>query len=208
MTHETWRAGWIAALLVAVASITAEADIYRGCTGILSLGVVSGTGKVGSHTHLQLDAFEGRGACKNRLQANTCRTRAKDNIFRCANDVWNQRWNLVGDPNDGRPDEGLPDSCLGRATGAKGLGPFKENPHGQFFDIKHAIEHAGCCRMQPEARSLHLMLTVNSGGDKGCGNDRSPYGGYREQRILEDNYMVDCERARARGMCAVRSSPR
>jgi hypothetical protein len=136
------------------------------------------------------------------------RVRAKDNVFRCANDLWAVRWNLIGDPNDGNWDGGLPLSCQGRATGAKDVGPFKRNQFGQYFDIKYAIEYTACCEMQPNAKSLQLSFGVSSGGDKGCGNDRSPYGGYREHRTLESNYVVDCERARAQGMCAVRTNPK
>lgn len=196
-----------AALLIPIVSVPAAADIYRGCTGVVDVTVVGGAGmdSSGSTTKL-LDNFEGRGQCNNTAQANTCRVRAKDNVFRCANDLWAARWTLIGDPNDSHPDEGIPLSCQGRATGAKGLGPFRENPFGQFFDIKHAIEHAACCELKPTASGLNLSIRVQSVGDKGCGNDRTPFGGYREQRTLESNYVVDCQQFRDQGMCAVRTS--
>jgi hypothetical protein len=136
-------------------------------------------------------------------QANTCRVRAKDNLFRCANDLWAARWSLIGDASDGRPDGGLPLSCQGRATGGKGVGPYREIPFGQFFDIKYAIEHAACCELQPTASSLNLRIDVSSVGDKGCGNDQA-FGSYRESRVLEGNYIADCQRLRAQGMCAGR----
>lgn len=199
--------GFIAAAFIAItaASAPARADIYRGCTGLIGIAVTGGKGVDASRgTTKTLDQFEGRGQCENKTQANTCRKRAMDNIFRCANDLWAIRWNLIGDPNDGRPDMGLPLSCQGRATGAKGLGPFHENPFGELFDIKHAIEHAACCELQPTASSLNIGLFVSSVGDKGCGKDFSGYSMYREQRALESNYVADCESLRARGMCAVR----
>lgn len=190
-------------LCLVVFCIPVKADIYRGCTGIFSLYIAEGYKS--DYRNKQIDIFEGRGACKNKLEANTCRIRAKDNIFRCATDLWNRRWNLIGNPKDEHADLGLPDSCLGRATGAKDLGPFRENPFGQYFDIKYHMEYTACCEMQPNTEDLRLSLTVHSGGDKGCGKDRSPYGGYREHRVLEDNYKVNCKNAIAHGMCAKRT---
>lgn len=186
------------ALLMPIVSAPAAADIYRGCTGVVEVTVVSvaGMDSAGATTKT-LDVFEGRGQCNNTAQANTCRVRAKDNVFRCANDLWAARWTLIGDPNDSNPDGGIPLSCQGRATGAKGLGPFRENPFGQFFDVKHAIEHAACCEMRPAASSLSLSIGVSSLGDTGCGNER---------RALESNYVVDCQRLRTQGMCAVRTN--
>ena len=201
--------GFIAAafVLIAAASTPARADIYRGCGGFFVIGITGGNGVDSSRgTTATLDNFEGRGQCKNKTQANTCRKRAMDNIFRCANDLWAIRWNLIGDPNDGNPDMGLPLSCQGRATGAKDVGPFHKNPFGKLFDIKHAIEYSACCQLQPTASSLNIGLYVNSVGDKGCGKDFSGYSQYREQRMLEGNYVADCASLRASGMCAVRTN--
>ena len=201
--------GFIAAvfILIAAASTPALADIYRGCGGYFVIGITGGSGVDSSRgTSKTLDNFEGRGKCKYKTQANTCRKRAMDNIFRCANDLWAIRWNLIGDPNDGNPDMGLPVSCQGRATGAKNVGPFHENPFGKFFDIKHAIEYAACCQLQPTASSLNIGLYVNSVGDKGCGKNSTGYGSYSEQRMLEGNYVADCASLRAQGMCAVRTN--
>ncbi len=197
---------FIVAALIAM-TMPARADIYRGCTGFINIAITGGEGVEASRgTTKMLDEFEGRGQCDNTTQANTCRKRAMDNVFRCANDLWAARWNLIGDPNDGRPDGGLPVSCQGRATGAKNVGPFHENPFGQFFDIKHAIEHTACCQLQPAAKTLNIGVFVNSVGDKGCGKNATGYGGYSEQRILEGNYVADCESLRASGMCAVRTN--
>ena len=201
-----WDAVFVltAALLFPLLSAPADADIYRGCTGVLDMTVIGGAGVDGVTTK-RLDVFEGRGQCNNTAQANTCRVRAKDNVFRCANDSWAARWTLIGDPNDSHPDGGIPLSCQGRATGGKGLGPFRENPFGQFFDIKHAIEHTACCELQPTASALNLSIGVSSVGDKGCGNNEA-FGAYRERRTLESNYVVDCQRLRTEGMCAVRTN--
>jgi hypothetical protein len=201
--------GFIAAafIVTAVLSTPARADIYRGCTGFIGIAVTGGLGVDSSRgTTKTLDEFEGRGQCANKTQANTCRKRAMDNVFRCANDLWAIRWNLIGDPNDGHADMGLPLSCQGRATGAKGLGPFHENPFGKFFDIKHAIEYAACCQLQPTASSLNVGVFVSTVGDRGCGKNATGYGSYSEQRTLEGNYVADCESLRAQGMCAVRTN--
>ncbi len=196
------------ALFILLGAPTANADITRGCTGILSLYISSGEGLDNSRArNMQIDVFDGIGACKNRTQANTCRARAKDNVFRCANDLWNIRWNLIGDPKDSHADLGIPLSCQARGgTGAKNLGPFHKNKFGKYFDIKHAIEYNSCCKMQPGAKKFVVSLTVHSGGDKGCGNDRSPYGGYREHRTLESNYQVNCKQLIKQGMCAKRTN--
>jgi hypothetical protein len=192
------------ALFILLLSVPAEADIYRGCTGVLDMTVIGGAG-VDKVTSKRLDHFEGRGQCNNTAQANTCRVRAKDNVFRCAKDFWAARWTLIGDPNDSHLDEGLPLSCQGRATGGKGIGPFRENRFGQFFDIKHAIEHAACCEVEPTASSLNVSISVSSSGDRGCGSNKGELGGYNERRTLESNYVVDCQGLRAQGMCAVRT---
>lgn len=201
--------GFIAAafILIAAASTPARADIYRGCAGFLGIAVTGGQGVDSSRgTTKTLDEFEGRGQCNNTTQANTCRKRAMDNVFRCANDLWAMRWNLIGDPNDGHADMGIPVSCQGRATGAKNVGPFHKNPFGKLFDIKHAIEYAACCQLQPTAGSLNVGLFVSTVGDRGCGKNATGYGSYSEQRTLESNYVADCASLRASGMCAVRTN--
>ena len=204
---KTWKTLVVlgAALPITIVAVPADTDIYRGCAGSFRIAVVGGAGVDTSRRTQLLDEFEGRGQCNNTAQANTCRVRAKDNVFRCANDLWAARWTLIGDPNDGNPDGGLPLSCQGRATGAKGVGPFRENPFGQFFDVKYAIEHAACCVLQPTASLLNLSIDVSTVGDKGCGNDKA-FGAFREQRTLEGNYVADCQQLRAQGICAVRRS--
>jgi len=193
-----------AAFFVGLTPGTAQADITRGCQGIFWVNVVGGDNINQANTYRQFDTFEGRGACKNKAQANTCRARAKDNVFRCATDLWNARWSLIGNPNDEHPDGGLPEICQGRTTGAKNVGPFKKNSFGQYFDIKHAIEYEGCCVLQPKSNSLQLSVSVTSTGDNGCGSKkRTKYGtSYQDNRTLESNYKVNCKQLRKNGICA------
>ena len=194
------------AIFVLIAPVPAEADITRGCQGSFDIRVIGGDITAPSNTRKKLDLFEARGACKNTAQANTCRSRAKDNVFRCANELWDRRWNLIGDPKDGNADLGLPDICLGRTTGAKKVGPFKENKHGQHFDIKYTIEYNTCCVLQPRSEDLDVKVTVSSFGDKGCGKTKSSMGNtWSEWRTLEPSYGVNCKSLRKQGMCAKRT---
>lgn len=180
----------------AVSVVNSHADITRGCRGTLSIHTYGVEGKkTNSYTKI-IDTFDGRGACKNATQANTCRKRAKDNIFRCADELWENRWNLIGDPNI-NPNVQLPYICAGRSTGVLHLGPFKTNPFGQHFDIKHEIEYEACCQLQPKADSMKIKLTVHSQGDKGCGAHKDlkhqPWG---ETRTLINDYYADCKKLR------------
>ena len=180
-----------------------HADITRGCAASFSINVhnVKGT-QTNKHTKL-FDKFEARGACKNKAQANTCRKRAKDNVFRCANELWDSRWNLIGDPNDNNADLGLPSICTGRSTGAKGIGPYRKNQFGQVFDIKNEIEYQACCVLQPKADSLDIKLTVHSQGDNGCGayRDPLPKSPWGETRTLIGDYHANCKQLRVRRLC-------
>lgn len=180
----------------------ANADITRGCEGKFLMTIV---GKKGENAKNNLDTFEGRGACKNKTQANTCRKRAMDNIFRCANDIWDNRWYLIGDPKDNNTDMVLPAICRGDTTGARKVA-FKTNPHGRGTDIKYAMEYYACCKMQPGAGSLVLQLDVYSTGDKGCGKNHNKLGDfYWEGRTLIDDYKVNCSSVIKKGYCAVRT---
>ena len=191
-----------AALTCTIITHDARAEITRGCKGTLFIDLYDVKGQKTNQYNTTIDEFEGRGACKNKLEANTCRVRAKDNVFRCATDLWNARWSLIGDPNDGNPDSGLPSICQGRNTGAKGIGPYTKNPHGQFFDIKHEMEYQACCKLQPKAKKLKMKLSVNSTGDKGCGKHQNwMYQPWGETRVLINNYEANCKDLRVHGLC-------
>ena len=196
----------IAAMLIATASTPAQAEVTRGCEGTFVMDIVNGTGiDTSKERKKALDKFEGRGACKNSNYGNTCRKRAMDKIFRCANDIWDNRWNLIGDPNDNNPDMILPAICRGDTTGARQVG-FRTNPHGKGTDIKYSMEFHACCTMQPTSDSLQLKLTVFSSGDKGCGKNYNNLSKrYWESRTLIDNYMVNCQSLIQQGMCAKRT---
>ncbi len=189
------------AILISLGSQASHAEITRGCEGNFILEIVNRSGD----TLKNLDQFEGRGACKNTAHANTCRKRAMDNIFRCANDIWTYRWNLIGDPKDNNTDMILPAICRGDKTGARKVG-FKTNPHGKGTDIKHAMEYYACCKMQPGAGTLILKLDVVSTGDKGCGKNYNKLGRfYHERRTLIDDYKASCPAVIKSGICAVRT---
>lgn len=195
-------------LLVSFFPPTAYGDITRGCKGefIITLveGVNSRGGPVTGLGGTTIEEFEGRGACASRIKANDCRRRAQDNIFRCASDIWNDRWNLIGAPDDNRPDHVLPAICRGEVTGARKVG-FKINQYGKATDIKYAMEYAACCQRWPKARSLSVALHVHSSGDKGCGG--KPLGPLDDAdasfRTLQESYGIDCRRLRQKGMCGV-----
>lgn len=196
----------VAAILVitwcAISVVNSHAEVTRGCKGSFNIEVLNASG---SDRFQQLDEFEGRGACKNKHHGNTCRKRAMDNIFRCGNDIWNNRWNLIGDPNDGRTDMILPAICRGDKTGARKVG-FRTNPFGRGTDIKYSMEYHACCNLQPGADELKLKLTVTSSGDKGCGKNRNEFSKvYWEKRTLESNYIVDCNKIIEKGYCATRT---
>lgn len=186
----------------AISAVNSHAEVTRGCKGTFRIEIMNVSG--GDKSQL-LDAFEGRGACKNKYHGNTCRKRAMDNIFRCANDIWDNRWYLIGDPNDNTTDSILPAICRGDKTGARKVG-FKTNPHGRGTDIKYSMEYHACCKMQPGADRLQLKLTVMSSGDKGCGKNQNEFSKiYWETRTLEDNYIADCKEVIKKGYCAIRT---
>ena len=191
----------ISLFMVVLSSMSARADITRGCKGTFAVEVKNSSGD----NTILIDEFEGRGACKNKTQANTCRKRAMDNIFRCANDIWDNRWHLIGDPKDSNHDMVLPPICRGDVTGARKVN-FKTNPHGKGTDIKYAMEYYSCCKLKPGAGKLQLKLNVTSAGDKGCGKNRNEYTGvYWERRTIFDGYDVDCKKIIDKGYCATRT---
>ncbi|GJM16662.1 MAG: hypothetical protein DHS20C13_19890 [Thermodesulfobacteriota bacterium] len=121
----------IGTLIILISSNSAKAEVTRGCKGYFSIDVLTSSKNLTTSNFSKvIDEFEGRGACKNKYHGNTCRERAKDNIFRCANDIWDNRWYLIGDPDDGRTDMILPAICRGDKTGARKVG-FRTNPFGK-----------------------------------------------------------------------------
>ena len=192
-----------AAILAISWVMPVEAEITRGCEGSFILTI---NYKSGDSASKALDMFEGRGSCKSKAYANTCRHNAMSSIFLCGKDLWFQRWNLIGNPKDDHPDVPLPATCRGDTTGARKVGPFKTNPYGKGTDIKYAMEYSTCCEMQPGAGDLELTLKVWSSGDKGCGKDHNNLSGkYFESRTLIDNYKVNCKKLVKQGMCAKRT---
>ena len=186
----------------AISVVNSHAEVTRGCKGAFSIEIINASD--GQKTK-NLDTFEGRGACKNKHHGNTCRKRAMDNIFRCGNELWDNRWYLIGDPNDNTTDMILPAICRGDTTGARKVG-FKTNPHGRGTDIKYSMEYNACCKMQPGADRLQLKLSVTSSGDKGCGKNQNEYTKvYWERRTLESNYIADCKEVIKKGYCATRT---
>ena len=186
-----------------ISSSPVRAEITRGCEGrfILQVAKYNGEAMVGNQGNRKiLEVLEGRGACKNKTKANDCRRRAKDNIFRCANEIWDNRKYLIGDPDDNKADLALPAICRGDVTGARKVS-FKTNPHGKATDIQYAIKHKACCQMKPNAKSLVMNLSVDSLGDKGCGSPPDFDGVYFDTLVLDDNYKVNCTRLRDMGMC-------
>jgi hypothetical protein len=157
--------GLTAALLVPVVSVPAAADIYRGCVGLIEVTVVGLSGTDGSGaTTMILDDFEGRGQCNNTAQANTCRVRAKDNVFRCANDLWAARWTLIGDPNDSNPDGGIPLSCQDAPRAPRAWVPSARthSASSSISSTRSSTPHAAKCGPR-RALSTSVSASTRSG---------------------------------------------
>lgn len=190
------RSSLVAAVLVMglAISATAHADIARGCRAQLMISV---PGQQFAHL---IDAFEGRGDCRSKAKANTCRERAKNSIFACAKDYWVQRGSAV-----------LPMRCKpGRGRlGVNGLGPFKANKrNGSRYDLRYALEYEACCKLQKRADHLTFDVMVVSLGDKGCGKNKNPYyygdksSRVSEAYVMHRGFKADCKRLRAMGWCS------
>lgn len=190
------RSSLLAATLLLGLAIpaTSHANIVRGCRAQLMISV---PGQQFAHT---IDAFEGRGDCRSKAKANSCRERAKNAIFGCAKDYWVQRGAAV-----------LPIKCKpGRGNlGVNGLGPFKANKrNGSRYDLRFAIEYEACCKVMPRADQLTLDVMVVSLGDKGCGKNKNPYyygdksSRVSEAYVMHRGFKANCKRLRAQGWCS------
>jgi hypothetical protein len=178
--------------LVGVPAVS-HADIARGCKAGIMIGIPGD-----SFAH-HVDTFEGRGGCKNNAQANKCRENAKNSIFRCGQDYWEQRGAAV-----------LPASCRpGRGSlGVNGLGPFKPNKrNGSQYDLRFALEYTACCKAKPNADQLTFDVFVRSSGDKGCGKNKNElYYGDKSSRVYEvkvlhRGFKANCKKLRQMGWC-------
>ncbi len=185
----------IAVLLgsVVVAQPSAARE-WRGCKASIAI--------LADGRRSTLWEFEGRGSCRNRAHANDCRRAARDAIANCVRGAWRDRWDrkLPGEcatGNESASDrpfvKGIANTGFGRGRGSRG-----------DQDFKWAVEHAACCKLNPNAGNIRVIVGADTQGDSGC---RSPSKIQEDafDLTLERNYQVDCRRVREQGFCAVRT---
>ena len=130
-------------------SLPAHAEITRGCAAYWQVShTPSGTTQKFGH-------FEARAACKNRINADKCRSAAHATLKDCFRNAWNHRWN-----EDIRAGRFYAKNCNGDGRiGSKGY---------TTWDIKQYIENAACS-WTSLARPFRVQVAGVITGDKKCG---------------------------------------
>jgi hypothetical protein len=153
----------------------ASAEISRGCNA--SLFVDTGGGKLAV-----VATIEGRGSCKNRFHANTCRERARGAIVTCLRDLWATRNR-----------DGLPTTCTIFGGGRPWARlSWQQGPPPRLNSLTNRAMWFSCCSLRPGAASLAYTVRAGIGGDKGCGSGfpmGSPTG-------------LECSQLRNHGFCS------
>jgi hypothetical protein len=162
-------------LVAALCSSEAVAEASRGCAA--TIFVDTGGGKLDS-----VATIEGRGFCKNRFHAKTCRERARGAIVTCLRDLWAKR---------GR--DGLPSTCTIFGGGRPWARlTWLAGPPPRLNSLTNRAMWFACCKLRPNAESLAYTIRAGIGGDKGCGSGfpmSSPTG-------------LECSQLRQHGFCA------
>jgi len=116
------------------------ADIMRGCSASL---YVRASGEA-----MTLASIEGRGVCKNKVQANDCRVSAHKKIEICLKALWRVR-----------QQNAMPFECSsigGSREGAKltwqGIYPI-----GEPNRLSARMAYAACCKLKPNSARLQLV---------------------------------------------------
>ena len=179
----------VAALALALGVSSSAADITRGCTASVNVVVIA----PGPMSWDDLGAIEGRGSCKNTLQANDCRARARSALDACRKDMWaNRQTNAI------------PYSCTSLVAnssraGAKltyaGIAAIAEPNR-----LMARAARSACCKLRPNSDKISIQIEGAIVGDKKCaankvGNDR-----YQEEYAFP-RYEMSCKAWRDQGIC-------
>jgi hypothetical protein len=165
----------LAAGMIMASAPPLYAEIMRGCSASL---YVKASGAV-----MTLASIEGRGVCKNKVQANDCRVSAHKKIEICLKSLWRVR-----QKNE------MPFECSsigGSREGAKltwdGIYPIAEPNR-----LSARMAYAACCKLKPNSTQLQLITASKYSGDSGCGAPGT---------FEYPKYDMNCEAWRSQGLC-------
>lgn len=175
--------------LAAFSPLAVQADITRGCNVVI---FSSNSNFV--PTHRTLAEIKTQGSCRNKSEANKCRSRAYNAGKSCVNDLWAARWT-----------HSVPLSCKtlsGGRTGARLVwnGIIAQLPNGNN-SLKDRIEFESCCRADRLQGSDTVHVKWVATGDKGCGPSRSGNKSFFGGSTFEAEYGVNCTSLREAGLC-------
>jgi len=164
----------------------ALADITRGCSGEVRVAA-GGIGEA-------MASIEGRGSCKNKAQANDCRTHARKEIDRCIAGLWRDRQKNA-----------LAPECRSLASGTSRAGAKLTWRHVSSMAepgrLTARMAYSICCRLRPDASKLEVRVITYITGDKMCGDVHLGGDRYRSVVKLPD-YDMDCNAWRLQGLCS------
>lgn len=175
--------------LIMVGSLSAQADITRGCTASLEVFVVDNK----PNPAMGLASIEGRGSCDNKLHANECRARARREIDRCRADLW-----------AGRHANAIPASCRSVVEGSSRSGAKLE--YDGIFIIAQPQRltargaHAVCCKLRPNADKLVVQFSGRINGDEKCASTKIGKDSFQEE-FGYPKYDMNCGEWRKQGIC-------
>jgi hypothetical protein len=176
-------------LVLAAAVAPAAADITRGCSASLDVYVVDGSLSSAD----QLGTIEGRGGCSNKAHANDCRARARAEIDRCRNDLWN-----------GRQVNAIPASCRSIVQGSSRSGAKLSYDGILVYSEPNRLmaraARAACCQLRPNADKLNIQIGGRITGDKKCASTKIGKDNYQDEYGYP-KYEMSCKAWRAKGIC-------
>lgn len=176
----------LAISLLLASAPAALADITRGCSGEVHVAV-GGSGET-------VASIEARGSCKNKAQANDCRTLARKEIDRCIDGLWRDRQKNV-----------LAPECRSLASGTSRAGAKLTWRHvssmAEPARLTARMAYSVCCQLRRDAGKLQVRVSASITGDKKCGEEH--LGGNRYRSVLKlPNYDMDCNAWRSHGLCS------
>lgn len=167
----------------------ATADITRGCSGTVNVEILDGN----ANNYVLIGKVEGKGSCKNSLQANECRRKARSEINHCYLDMWQNRQN-----------NSIPPRCRSLLSGSSRSGAKLAYegimPISQPERLSARAARSVCCYKRPHANKLSLLFYGVVTGDQKCAKYKVGNNKYQED-LNFGKYEMNCAGWRSQGIC-------
>jgi hypothetical protein len=185
------RVNFFLALMFSVLSFAriASADITRNCFAGIDVSIID----EGPNWSRRLGNIVGQGSCNNVLQANTCRSRARQAVGECVQAMW-----------QGRQVNAIPAACKNLVSGSSRSGAKLTYDGIMVINEPNRLSartaRLVCCQARPDSDKVKLFFSGVLTGDEKCAKHKVGNNQYQEEFDL-GHYDMNCDSWRDAGIC-------